>query len=195
MDVYAVLRGRRSVSELDGRTPSQPVIQRLLQAAVWAPNHHRTEPWRFAVIAGPARQAMGEAVARSLETSLDASSPAVAGEIKSCRARLLRAPVVIVVGQVVSADPVLALEDYAACCCATQNLLLAAHAEGLAAKWRTGEMAEYDAAKTFVGLRPADRIVAYVYLGYPAASVGPDDRTRPAPPIQWHGMDAADGGT
>lgn len=174
---------------LRDEVPGGAVIERLLEAAVWAPNHHLTEPWRFDVLTGAARRAMGEAVARAIERDADPSDPAVRGEIKGCRTRLERAPVVIVVSQVVDADPVTALEDYASCCCATQNLMLAAHAEGLATKWRTGAMTEYPACKEYLKLRPQDRIVAYVYLGYPAPHLGPDQRTRKAPPVTWHGWE------
>ena len=48
---------------------------------------------------------------------------------------------------------------------AVQNLLLAAHAKGLSAAWKTGLIVYDDAVKAFLGLRRADRIVAIVYLG------------------------------
>ena len=97
------------------------------------------------------------------------------------RAKLTRAPVFIVVSQVrQEEDPVLDLEDYAACSCATQNLLLAAHAEGLAAKWSTGKLAE-------VGLAPIDRIVAYVYFGEAAVESAPKEERQP-PVVEWRGL-------
>ena len=189
MDIYTALRGRRSVNSLSDAAPARAVIQRIIDAAVWAPNHHMTEPWRFQVLAGRSRAQLGEAVATWLRRERDLTDPATQAEIKGARSRLTRAPVVVVVGQVVADDALTALEDYAACCCATQNLLLAAHAEGLAAKWRTGPMAEAPAAKQFLGLREADRIVAYVYLGYPAANLSEDSRTRRPARVDWVGWD------
>lgn len=189
MEVLEALRSRRSVSALTDEVPSRRIVERIIEAAIWAPNHHLTEPWRFHVLAGEARQAMGDAIADALERDRDASDPVNAGEARSARGRLSRAPVVIVVSQKGDPDPAADLEDYAACCCATQNLLLAAHAEGLAAKWRTGAMAGYPAAGEYLGLGERDRIVAYVYLGYPSASAPPDSRARTAPPLEWLGWE------
>jgi nitroreductase len=52
-------------------------------------------------------------------------------------------------------------------------MLLAAHARGFGAIWRTGELAYRDEIKTFLGLDPTDRIVAFVYLGRPAMTAPP----------------------
>ena len=189
MDVYTALRERRSISALDSRVPPRDVVQRLLDVAVWAPNHHLTEPWRFHVIARDARQSTGEAIAKRLEGELDSDDPACAGEIKGARTKFLRAPVVIVVSQVRSEDQVTDLEDYAACSCAVQNLMLAAHAEGLATKWRTGAMCEYAATRDVLELGNDDRLVGFIYVGYPASSVPPDERQRTDPDVAWLGWD------
>ena len=189
MDIYTAIHGRRSVSTLAEDVPPRAVIERLINAAVWAPNHHLTEPWRFHVLRGAARSEMGAAVADRLEEELDPADSAKSGAIRSARSRLSRAPVVVVVSQNGSDDPTIDLEDYAAACCATQNLMLAAHAEGLATKWRTGDMCDYRAAKDFLGLSETDRIVAYVYVGYPAVHLAPDDRERKSPEVGWLGWD------
>jgi nitroreductase len=189
MDVFEALRARRSVSALTDQVPTRETVQCIIEAAVWAPNHHLTEPWRFHILAGEAREAMGDAIADALADDLDLGDPINVGEVKAARMKLRRAPVVIVVSQEGNPDPVVDRENYAACCCATQNLLLAAHAEGLAAKWRTGAMARYPAAREYLGLGDRDHIVAYVYLGYPAPSAPPDTRTREAPRINWLGWE------
>ena len=67
MDVYTAIHGRRSVSTLAEDVPPRTVIERLINAAVWAPNHHLTEPWRFHVLRGSARSKMGAVVADRLE--------------------------------------------------------------------------------------------------------------------------------
>jgi nitroreductase len=69
---------------------------------------------------------------------------------------------------------VTAEEDLTATAAAVQNLLLAAHAKGLSAAWKTGKIVYNPAVKRFLGLDPSDRIVAMVYLGAVA-------REEPAP--------------
>jgi nitroreductase len=45
--------------------------------------------------------------------------------------------------------------------------LLAAQAEGLGAKWRTGEWARDPKVKEFLGFSPDQHVVGFVYLGFP----------------------------
>jgi nitroreductase len=183
MDVYTAIRSRRDyVEEFAAACPPREVIERLIEAATWAPSHRRTEPWRFHVLAGQGRAAMGEAVAAWLAESGEAGE----GPQQAARVRLLRAPVIIVLSQAGSPDDAVRdLEDYAATSCALQNLLLAAEAEGLAAHTSTGVMVQYAGAKQYLGLEPHDRIVGYVYLGYRAEGVAPKDGTRRAPVVRW----------
>jgi nitroreductase len=161
--VLDAIRNRRSVGKVRQDAVPQELIETVIDAATWAPNHRLTQPWRFFVLTGAARAAMGDAIAARLE----ADGGVTAGALEAARSKLLRAPVVVVVAQVERpADAEKDLEDYAACACAVQNLMLAAHEAGLASKWSTGAMAGYPGAKAFLGLAPTDRIVAYVYLGY-----------------------------
>lgn len=55
MDIIEGLMTRRSVYSFDSQTPNREDIETALAAAVLAPNHRRTKPWRFAVFADEAR--------------------------------------------------------------------------------------------------------------------------------------------
>jgi nitroreductase len=83
----------------------------------------------------------------------------------------LRAPVVIAVGvdKPVEAK-VLELENYAAASAACQNILLAAHALGLGAIWRTGEWARDAKVKEFLGFAPDQHLTGFLYIGYPESA-------------------------
>jgi nitroreductase len=167
MDVLEALRTRRSIGKLSGEVADEEV-RALVEAALWAPNHHLTEPWRFTVLRGQARERLGAAWA-----SLVAAATLLQGEprvalLQGEAAKPLRAPVLVVASVRTEADPVVAAEDFAATAAAVQNLLLAAHARGLGAMWRTGEMAQRVEIRAHLGLAPTDRIVAFVYLGRPA---------------------------
>ena len=156
MDVDTAIRERRTIGVFSDRAVPQEVIEDLIEAGRWAPNHKNTEPWRFHVVSGSAREEMCEAIL------------AGGGEFaKSPRGKLMRSPLfVAVTQQAVLDDPVRDQEDYAAVCCAVQNMMLAATARGLATKWSTGGLAENLAAKRWLGIGEQDRIVAYLYLGY-----------------------------
>lgn len=167
--VLEAIHGRRSVGKVDGAELPRDLVRELLAAAIAAPNHHLTEPWRFVVLSGAARREVGEAHARAvLRERPDAPPEALERE----RARLERAPVVIACCVAPGDDPVQAREDRDAVAAAVQNLLLAAHARGLAAMWRTGVMADEPEVAEALGLAPGEAVVAFVYLGRPLGPAG-----------------------
>ena len=167
MDAIEAIRTRRSVGKLDGDVSAEDVRE-LVSLALCAPNHKLTNPWRFIALRGAARERLGEVWASAAGTL--PVPPGVEREafLSKERRKPLRAPVLIVAATRTAHDPVQAEEDFAACAAAVQNLLLAAHAKGLGAMWRTGEMAHDSRVKSHLGLDATDRIVAFVYLGRPA---------------------------
>lgn len=59
MDVFEAIKSRRSISNFKDEIPPKEYIEKLLEAATWAPNHYKTEPWKFFVISGEARKRFG----------------------------------------------------------------------------------------------------------------------------------------
>ena len=177
MDVDQAIQTRRTI----GVFTSQPVppeqIEELIEAARWAPNHKHTEPWRFHVVSGEARGALADAVL------------AGGGEFKKDpRGKLLRAPTFIAVTQEAKPDnPVMDQEDYAAAACAVQNMMLAATKRGLATKWSTGALAENTAVKAWLGIGAADRIVAFLYIGYAPEGMREMPAERRPAQVAWRG--------
>ena len=169
MELYEAIHGRRSVGRMLPDVPPRAAIERLLAAAVCAPNHHQTQPWRFFVLTGEARRRLGEAQEAALRRRLpDPDAPRHQPLLEKERNKPFRAPVVIVVAVEPSHQPkVVLLEEICATAAAAQNLLLAAHAEGLAAIWRTGETAYDPAVRELFDLSPDAQVLGIVYLGYP----------------------------
>src|SRR5687767_13152960 len=66
MPVLEALRSRRSIGRVRPERPPRAVIEEIIEAATWAPNHRLTEPWRFIVLAGQAREALGREMAALL---------------------------------------------------------------------------------------------------------------------------------
>jgi len=187
MEVLEAIRTRRSVKRVSERSPSRDDLQEILEAALWAPNHHFTQPWSFHVIAGEERQRMGEYIATTLEQHPDLEGASVAAAAADARKTLLRSPVVIAVSVSRNEDPTIDLEDYGAACCAIQNLTLAAWSKNIVSKWRTGNMCNYPATKEYLNLGPEDRIVGLIYLGYPATNAVGEGRQRSWDCISWVG--------
>lgn len=174
MDAIEAIYTRQSIGKIKEETLPRELIEQLLDAAVQAPNHYKVRPWRFIVLTGAARERLGEILADILRQSKP-DLPESAYEKE--RNKPLRAPVVIAVAVEKPSHPKEDLtENICAAAAATQNLLLAAHALGLGAKWRTGSPAYRPEVKKFLGLAPDQPLIAFVYLGYPAFAPPPVDR-------------------
>ncbi len=169
MDTLEAILTRHSISKVKPDPLPRELIEKLLLAAVQAPNHYHVRPWRFVVLTGKSREALGEVMAQSLKKK----SPELpeAGMEKE-RLKPMRAPVLIAVGVDKSADPrVLKIENICSVAAAVENLLLAAHAEGLGAMWRTGPAASDSEIKKFLGFEPDQELLSFVYIGYPDSEV------------------------
>ena len=186
--VMETIRSRRSIGRVGPERPSRELIETLLEAATWAPNHHLTEPWRFVVLAGEARAAFGQAMAEAVIGRPENAERTEAFDRAAAKA--LRAPVIIAVAIDPESGPKsVEIEEIAAGAAAVQNILLAAHAHGLASIWRTGAASLHAHVKAFFDLPPSAHLLGFVYLGYPLGPSPIRERTPHASVTRWHGWD------
>jgi len=163
MDAIEIITNRVSPAQLGEPGPTAEQLQAILAAAARAPDHGRMQPWRFLLIEGEARQRFGEVMARSLRRR---EPEAPQGKLDAERKKPLRAPLVIVVSAAVKENPkVPDVEQVVAAGAAAQNMMLAAHALGLGAFWRTGSTAYDPEVKRELGIAEGDTIVGFIYLG------------------------------
>ena len=151
MDVEQAIRSRRTIKAFEPQPVEHDTLAELLELARWAPNHHRTNPWRFRVI-GP----------ETLARLKDAAGPAEAPKLD--RARTL-----VLASCVLSGDLQQDEEDICATACAVYAVLLAAHARGLAGYWRTPRVLHTNAGREAVGLPDGERFIGLIHLGSPRA--------------------------
>ncbi len=176
-DALQLLKTRRSVKpmELTGPAPSAAEIDTLLAIAARVPDHGKLTPWRFIVFEGDARLAAGEKIAAIFRADHADATP---DQIDFERKRLARAPLVIaVVSRAAPHVKIPEWEQQLSAGASAMNLVVAAHAMGLAASWIT-EWYAYD--RRFldaIGLAPNERIAGFVHIGRPVKP--PEDRDRP----------------
>lgn len=175
---------RRSIARTSERLCDKGLIGRLLEAGVRAPTHFLTQPWRFVVLAGDAREALGEALAAAARR--EGRDPEVE------RAKPLRAPVIICVIERPKTEhaKVVENEEHYAVGAAMQNILIAAHAEELAAMIRTGKATELPEVRAHFGVGDDELIAGMIYVGYPREGEPEKELTRRTPVaeiVEWRG--------
>ena len=186
MDALDALLNRVSVPRLVEPAPNAAQRELLFRAALRAPDHGQLRPWRFLTIEGAARERMGELFAEALQVA-DAQAPAEA--LSKARGMPLRAPLLLVVIASPKDHPkVPTSEQVLSAGCAAHALLQAAHAQGLGAIWRTGELAYHPTVAKGLGLAEGEQVIAFIYLGTPEGALRQPALLAPADFVQpWQG--------
>lgn len=169
--IEEVIRGRRTIHNFTSEVPPFEQIEKAVELASWAPNHRHTEPWRFHHL-GP--DTISAVVDLNAQLVADKKG-AAAGEAK--RERWSEIPGWLVVTSALSPDDSeLEKEDYAACCCAIQNLSLYLWSAGIGVKWTTGAVTRHPEFYQFLNIDPTERqTVGVLWYGY-AANVAQQKR-------------------
>lgn len=184
MDLFEALSARRSVKSFTDRLLQREEIERLLDAAVLAPNHRMTQPWRFHVLGPVARRGYGESLgARKAGRMEDAkAAELVRRKVADEHAAL---PSMIAVSMRLDENPEVREEDYAAAFMAIENLSLAAVAMGLGVHIKTGAVMDDPHAREAAGIPEGERLVAIVNVGEPAAVAASKLRTPAGELTRW----------
>ena len=184
MNVSDAIAQRRSIKKFQDRPVTREEIEALLDAAVLAPNHHLTQPWRFYVLGPESRRRYGLALGERKARKLPDADAASAVREKTA-AEYYAFPAVIAVAQVLHEAPETREEAYAAVMQAVANIRLAAVGRGRGSHMRTGAVMDDPAARAAVGVREGERIVAMVSVGVPAEVPPPKTRQGAAAVTTW----------
>lgn len=170
MDVLEAIASRRSVFKFKPEPVPHEVIERIFSYGRWAQNHHLTEPWRFVVIGEKTKEILAKRYAeiqrgKAAEGADEAAKQALADAgYKKFHSK----PTIVAVSCLQDGDEVRNREDYAAACCAMQNIALAGWAEGVGMQWTTGPITLEDATYDLLGLdKEREYIIGFMYTGYP----------------------------
>lgn len=175
MDALTALLTRRSVSQLGEPGPTPQQLEYVLQAGLRANDHGRLRPWRFLLIEGEARQRLGQLFVQVKQQDQPDFSPEEAAKLA---AKALRAPLIItVIARLQQAhDKVPVLEQQLSAAGAAQLMMVAAHAQGLGAVWRTGALAYDRRVCEGLGLSANEQITGFLYMGTPRIDKSKGDK-------------------
>jgi nitroreductase len=190
MDVLEAIKTRKSIRAYKKDPVPKELLAKILEAAIWAPSGSNVQPWEFTVLQGKDKELLVEAILKAASklnlASQSYEAPAEglkrreelfsiftakAAELGGNIEKLLYegsfsfydAPVVIIV-TTKKAYGTGRLADIGA---AIQNLLLAAHKEGLGTCWIGIILAVEKAIKEHLKIPEDKRVVAGIAVGYP----------------------------
>jgi coenzyme F420-0:L-glutamate ligase / coenzyme F420-1:gamma-L-glutamate ligase len=189
---HRLMRTRRSIRRYRADAVERDVLERLFLSAAAAPSAHNRQPWRYLVVENAAAKtalarAMGERLAADRARDGDPQD-AIARDVARSHARITGAPLLILVCLTLEetdiypdemrsrAEFLMAVQSTAM---ATQNLLLAAHAEGLAACWMCAPLFCPEVVRASLDVPPAWQPQGLITLGVPADG----GRDRPRKPL------------
>lgn len=161
MDVLEVIKGRRSVRAFKSQDVSREIVEKLIDAARWAPSAGNIQPWEFIIVRKPEikRRLVEAALGQTFIEEASVIIVVCADENRSSQ------------GYGIRGKTLYCIQDTAA---AVQNINLAAYSLGLGTCW-VGAFREEEARKILKvprGIRP----VAIIPVGYPAEAPPPRSR-------------------
>ena len=166
-----LIKERRSIFPpmLSDEKLSDEVIMELLENANWAPNHRKTEPWRFRVFKGEALQRLSDYLGDYYEKNTPPESFSERKLQKTRKKPLMCSHIIAICMQRDPEERVPEWEELSAVSCAVQNLWLSVTAKGLGGYWSSPK--SILAADEFLGLAEGEKCYGLFYLGVPKPDV------------------------
>ena len=183
----ALIRRRRTIKpeNMSNRAVDKRYIAAILENANWAPSHGLTEPWRFTIFSGEAREDLA-AFLRRLYVTKTSEENFREDKLEKLGLNPLRADVAIIIGMKrQDSRKIPEVEEIEAVACAVQNMHLTASAIGLGAFWSTPPIVYTPEMTKFIELDPEhDQCLGIFYLGWPEG-IEPDDQPKSETEDKW----------
>ncbi len=181
--IFDLIKNRRSVfpNQYNDRLIEKETLQKILEAANWAPTHRKTEPWRFKVLTGESKKRLGVFLSKKYQ-EIDPKPKQF--KIKKLQENPVRSAVVIAI--CMQRDPNESLpewEELAATSMAVQNMWLYCAELGIGSYWSSPGLIKY--MDEFFDLQEGERCLGFFYMGYydeepPSVERGPIDEK-----VEW----------
>ncbi len=184
-EISTIIRNRRSIQPnlYTDKPIEQEVIEEILENANWAPNHRKTEPWRFKVFQGAALQRLSDYLGDWYETNTPEAKFSDI-KLKKIRKKPLQSSCVIAICMQRDPDEKLPeWEEIAAVACAVQNMWLTCSAYGIGSYWSSPK--SIITANKFLALKEGERCLGLFYMGYAQDVILTSTRRAIADKVEW----------
>lgn len=162
--IFDLIKRRRSVfpSTYINKPIAKSDIEKILEAANWAPSHKKTEPWRFKVIMGEKRAELGEFLSN---TYIDITEKPKQIKTKKLLENPSKAGALIAICmQRDEKECVPEWEELAATAMAVQNMWLCCTEMGIGSYWSSPGLIKY--MGEFFDLNEGEKCLGFFYMGY-----------------------------
>jgi nitroreductase len=199
-NIYDVIISRRSQRRYTKEMPSRAVIEKIIDAARWAPSAGNRQNLYWWVATGKIRNELVKIINQVSDRAAD-----IFKDYEEKVQRFLTlyfrtlggAPVIITLSFERKDDKDKDehfdwdLWDYASGCAAMQNFILLAHAEGLGTCWMTAPLLVHEEIKKCLSIPENHDIVAVTPLGYSQHEIPPIPRVDAdlKKTVKWYGFD------
>lgn len=168
--IHQNIHQRQSIGQLVEPAPNSEQLEKAVQAALTAPDHHRLKPTCFVIITPEQRAAFGEQLANALADLGETDS----SQLDRVKQHPFRAPMLVLALTTIQDHPkVPHFEQILSTGAAIQNFLLSLQAQGFASMWRSGAVVESNWLKQQLGLKEQDIIAGIIYVGTAAKVIPP----------------------
>lgn len=168
-EITDLIKSRRSIrpESFSSRKVQRDQIELILGNAQWAPNHGKTEPWRFMVYESEeSRNALSQALGKIYIEEVNEADQNDAKLAKLIRRPLISSVVIAVCMSRQKEERIPEIEEIEAVACAVQNMQLTATAYGIGSFWSSPTIIYSDRMKKYLEIGEKDKCLGLIYLGY-----------------------------
>lgn len=179
-----LIKGRRSIfpaSYIQKEIP-EAVITQILESANYAPTHKLTQPWRFVVMTGQAKNRLGLELGQLYKSTVS-ENQFLQKKFNSFSEKTAQAECIIAINIQFNPDKLPAWEEIAATACAVQNMALTAQALNIGAYWSSPAFVEK--LDAFLGLSTNEKCYGLFYMGYHNEDFKEANRTPIEEKVKW----------
>ena len=162
--IFDLIKHRRSVfpAQYIDKPIAKADIEKILEAANWAPNHRMTEPWRFKVMQGDKQAQLGQFLSN---TYIDITPKPKQFKAKKLIENPKKAGAIIAI--CMQRDPIESVpewEEIAATAMAVQNMWLCCTEMGIGCYWSSPSLVTY--MNEFLPMNEGEKCLGFFYMGY-----------------------------
>ena len=159
MNTKDAIRERRTIHNFNSLIVPDQIIENAIKAANYAPCHKLTFPWRFYLINNKLRSIILNQYLINNNFTKEKQ--------ERLKKRFLTPSNLIIATQNLSVSLEIQKEDYAACSCAIQNLMLSLTSDGVGSKWGTGKIINDEDIHKLIGIASTKEIIiGFIWIGY-----------------------------